>query len=396
MSVNWPGRHTSATCEQESSVGRLIVVEDLGRAEVRGQGGQSMRVLQVLEGLRRLGHEPVFLEFLPRQPDAASIQYFAETIEKWWSAGAAALVVESPLASVYGLGIEEIQLAAANAEAVLTIAAHYRRDFWPLVDQVRPRILFEQDPGYTHIWAAGGDPTAIFGAHDIYFTVGANVGTSRSAIPTSGIDWHPLWNPVVLEWWDHTRPVTRDRFTSIADWRGYGYLEFEGASLGPKAEEFRRFMQLPHLAGESLELVLNIAPDDPDLELLRRNGWCIESPDVVWSPDMYRDYVFASTGEFSCAKGGYVGTRSGWFSDRSACYLAAGRPVVVQATGFEDVLPTGEGLFAVSTPEEAAEAIRAVRSDYSRHAHAARKIAREFFDSDVVLAEMLRQAGVES
>lgn len=373
---------------------RIIVVEDLGRAEVRGQGGQSMRVLQVLEGLRRLGHDPIFLEFLPTQPDSSSIQYFAETINKWWRADRSALVVESPLSSVFGLSIAEIEKAANEADAVLTIAAHYRPDFWPLVDQIRPRILFEQDPGYTHIWAAGGDPASIFGSHDIYFTVGANVGTSRSGIPTSGIQWHPLWNPVVLPWWSPGRPVERDRFTTIADWRGYGYLDFEGESLGPKAEEFRKFIELPRLVGESLELVLNIAPNDPDLELLGEQGWRVESPALVWSPEMYRDYVSSCAGEFSCAKGGYVGTRSGWFSDRSACYLAAGRPVIVQSTGFEDVLPTGEGLFAVSSAEEASEAIRAVRADYARHSRAASEIAREFFDSDTVMARMLEVAGV--
>jgi hypothetical protein len=180
----------------------------------------------------------------------------------------------------------------------------------------------------------------------------------------------------------------------VADWRGYGYLEFEGQLLGPKAEEFRKFIRLPDLAGEPVEITLNIDPADPDLAYLREHGWQIERPDVVSTPEMYRDYVASSLGEFSCAKGGYVGTRGGWFSDRSACYLAAGRPVVLQATGFADLLPTGRGLFSVATVEEAAEAVRAIRRDYALHAAAARAIARDHLDSDKVIGDVLARAGI--
>src|SRR5262249_55536837 len=161
--------------------------------------------------------------------------------------------------------------------------------------------------------------------------------------------------------------VLRDRFTTIADWRGYGYLEFEDQVLGPKAEEFRKFLTLPRLAGERVEICILIDPEDPDVDELTAHGWLLEDTSVVASPALYRDYLAGSVGEFSCTKGGYVGTHSGWFSDRSANYLACGRPVVLQATGFEELLPTGAGLFAVSTPEEAAEAVREVRRDYARH-----------------------------
>src|SRR5262249_11155192 len=192
---------------------------------------------------------------------------------------------------------------------------------------------------------------------------GGSVGRARCRLPTLGIRWRRTWNPGVLDWWPPGRPVTRDRFTTVADWRGYGYLQFEGQILGPKCEEFRRFLDLPRLAGEEVEIALNIDANDPDLADLRAHGWRVESPEVVATPALYRDYVAGSAGELSCVKGGYAGTRCGWFSDRSACYLAAGRPVVLQATGFEDLLPTGKGLFAVQTPGEAAEALRAVRRD---------------------------------
>jgi hypothetical protein len=186
----------------------------------------------------------------------------------------------------------------------------------------------------------------------------------------------------------------KDRFTTVADWRSYGYLEFEGRVLGPKADEFRKFIELPSLTGETVELTLNIDPQDPDLTYLRNHGWRVEGPEVVSTPALYRDYVTGSAGEFSCVKGGYAGTRGGWFSDRSACYLAAGRPVILQATGFEDLLPTGAGLFAVRTVEEAAAAIQAVRRDYARHSAAARALAREHLDSGRVLRRLLHEAGL--
>src|SRR5206468_9253414 len=129
--------------------------------------------------------------------------------------------------------------------------------------------------------------------------------------------------------------------------------------------------------------------EDPDRALLRDHGWRIEGPQAVGTPALYRDYVAGSAGEFSCVKGGYAGTRGGWFSDRSACYLAAGRPVVLQATGFADLLPTGKGLFSVATPEEAAEAIRAIRRDPRLHSEAARRIARDHFAAERVVPSLL-------
>jgi hypothetical protein len=379
-------------------VATVIVVSDLAEPASIGRGGLSMYLLQWLHGLELLGHEVLFLEFLKKDPgesSAAVVRYFDDTVAKWWHPKQSALLLASSGRSLSGLAAEEVARTARRAAAVFTIAAPYRRAPYPLVDHVRPRILIEQDPGYTHLWAAGGDPSEIFGEHDLYSTVGGNIGRPGCALPTLGIRWHTTWNPVVLDWWSPGRPVTRDRFTTVADWRGYGYLEFEGRVLGPKAEEFRKFSTLPRLVGESVEIALNIDPEDPDREWLRGQGWQIEGPQAVASPDDYRRYVEHSRGEFSCAKGGYVGTRCGWFSDRSACYLAAGRPVVLQSTGFEDHLPTGEGLFAVATVEEAAEAVRAIRSDYERHAAAARRIAEEYFDSGLILAQLLAEAQVK-
>jgi len=373
----------------------LIVVEDLAAPASLGRGGHSMYVMQWLQGFERLGHRVIFLEFLKEDPGearAAVVRYFGETVAAWWRTDRSALLIEPSLESLYGLQADDVARLAREAAAVVSLAAHYRRKPFPLVGAIRPRILIEQDPGYTHLWAAGGDPTDIYGVQDLYFTVGGNIGSPRCSLPTLGIRWRPTWNPVILDWWAPARPVTRDRFTTAADWRSYGYLEFEGQVLGPKAEEFRKFIELPSLAGEPLEIALNIDRDDPDAALLHEHGWRLEPPSVISTPALYRDYVAGSAGEFSCVKGGYAGTRCGWFSDRSACYLAAGRPVVLQATGFADLLPTGKGLFSVASAAEAAEAIRAIRRDYALHSKAARSIAREHFDSHKVIGDILRQA----
>jgi hypothetical protein len=369
---------------------RLIVIEDLAGPSVAGRGGHAMHVLQILEGLRRLGHDVLFLEFLEERPAPEAAAAFGATLGD----RPGALLDAATGERFAGLPRENVAAFAAGAHAVISLAAHYRREPWPLLETVRPRILIETDPGYTHLWTADGDPLDIFGEHDVHFTVGMNVGTPRSPIPTCGIEWRPLLPPVVLDWWLADAALERDRFTTVGAWRDYGYLEFDGETFGPKVEEFAKFMELPRVAGEELELTLAIEPEDPDREVLLANGWRLEPPSLVDTPLRYRDYVAGSLGEFSCAKGGYVGTRSGWFSDRSACYLAAGRPVVLQSTGFEDILPVGEGAFAVRDVGEAAAAIAEIRGDYARHARGARELAREFFDAERLLSRMLEESGL--
>jgi hypothetical protein len=376
----------------------VIVLSDIASAASIGRGGVAMYELQWLHGLERRGHRVLSVEFLQAHADSreARARYYRDTISTWWHPEQCALILEESSESLYGLDAGRVACLASEADAVFTLAARYRREPFPLIDKIRPRILIEQDPAYTHLWAAEGDPAEIFGEHDFYYTVGTLIGSPSCSVPTLGISWRPIWNPVVLEWWAGEWPLTRGCFTTVGDWNSYGYLEFQGEVLGPKAEEFRKFVHLPRLVGEPVELALCIDADHPDRDYLHQFGWKIENPEVVRTPGQYRDYVAGSAAEFSCAKGGYAGTHCGWFSDRSACYLAAGRPVVLQATGFEDVLPTGEGLFAVSTAEEAAEAIRAIRRDYALHRAAARALAQEYFDSDKVLSDLLVDAGLQA
>ncbi|MCU1427910.1 MAG: hypothetical protein JWL83_1910 [Actinomycetia bacterium] len=373
----------------------LIVVEDMAAPSVVRRGGQALMVLQHLQGLARLGHRVLFVEFLDAEPDPSAVGWFEDVMRDWWSIDQSALLVAPSYESRAGVSASDVAAAASDADAVITISAHYRREPWPFIDQVRPRILIDEDPAYTHLWAEGSDPVDIFGEHDVYFTVGGNVGSSRSRLPLLGIDWHTTWNPVVLDLWPTTIAMRNARFGTVAGLRDYGWLDFEDACFGPKVEELRKFASLPKLTGESFEILADLEPDDPDRQEFEAAGWIFGSPERVAQPSMYQDYVRGGAGEFSVAKGGYVGTHSGWFSDRSAAYLASGRPVVVQATGFEDLLPVGEGLFAVDDVDAAAAAIVAVRRDPGRHAAAARRIAEQHFDSNRILTTILATAGVD-
>lgn len=357
-----------------------------------GRGGHIMFILQWLEGLKRLGHEVLYYDKACDRPEATTL--FADTMERWWNPTLSAAVLPSGKAT-YGLNASEVERFGRDAAAIISFSCTFGAEPEPWLADVRPRVLIDTDPGFNHVWASKGNPDDIFGRHDFYFTVGANVGTSRCSVPTFGIEWQPIWNPVVLDWWCPSRPITRDRFTTVASWWDNAYQEFEGKIWGPKAEQIRRFVTLPQILGEQIEIALDTAPNDQEVPHLESHGWVIKSPKaVVASPGSYRDYLSGSTGEFSCAKGLYVGTKCGWFSDRSSCYLAAGRPVVVQGTGFSDVLPTGEGLFSVDTVDEAANAIRMIRRDYRRHATAARNLARQYFDSHRLLSRLLEHIGV--
>jgi hypothetical protein len=357
-----------------------------------GRGGHIMYVLQWLEGLRRLGHEVLYYDKGDGKEQA--IHLFASIMKQWWHASLCALVHPSGK-SLYGLEISEIQKFGQQAVAIISLGCTFEPDPEPWLKNVHPRILIEQDPGFSHTWACKASPGEIFGVHDIYFTVGPLLGTADCSLPTFGINWLPLWNPVIIDWWNPAHPITRKYFTTVAGWWGNEYNEFEGKMWGPKAEQIKHFISLPALIGNKVGIALESTPNDPEITVLQNHGWLIEQPQMVIADSVaYSNYISSSEGEFSCAKGLYVGTKCGWFSDRSSCYLAAGRPVVVQDTGFQKLLPTGNGLFAVNSVEEAAEAIRSIKKDYTHHAKSAREIALEHFDSTRILSKMLEIVGI--
>ena len=222
------------------------------------------------------------------------------------------------------------------------------------------------------------------------------MGKPDCTVPTCGLSWITTLQPIVLSDWPIANGVRHDALTTIGNWRGYGSIEYEGVFYGQKAHSLRQFIDLPKLTDEKFSLALAIHREEQnDLAALQTNGWELLDPvQVASTPSRYRQFIQTSKAEFGIAKSGYVASRCGWFSDRSICYLASGRPVMAQETGFSRYLPTGEGLFSFETKEDVLAGIDEVNRDYARHLRAARAIAEEYFDSDKVLSRLLQAVGV--
>jgi hypothetical protein len=262
----------------------------------------------------------------------------------------------------------------------------------------RPAAYVDIDPAVTQIKAAAGDVLlrAILDEHAHLFTYGENVGTARSPLPTGGYVWHPTRAPVALELWrDAGAPGAA--YTTVGKWNATGRdLVFRGETFHwRKRTEWLRCLDLPARTGAAFELAMDVESVPGDVAKLAAHGWHVVDPLAVSTdPWRYRDYVRGSRGEFTVAKDVNVRLRSGWFSDRAACYLAAGRPAVEQDTAFGDVLPLGPGLHAFRTEAEAAAAVRTIEADYERASRHAADVAREYFAADRVLAKLLRVAGL--
>ncbi len=230
--------------------------------------------------------------------------------------------------------------------------------------------------------------------HDVYASVGLNLGASDCPLPTCGISWHTTLPPVVLAEWT-TTAAAGAAYSTVADWRGYSPVQWRGVWYGQKAEEFMRVIDLPRRVAAPLEICLAIHPDEPDRAALEQHGWRLVAPQIhAATVDSYRSYIRAARGEFTVVKHGYAAGRTGWFSDRSACYLGAGRPVIVQDTGIGRYVPTGAGVLTFTDIESAAAALTEVERNYAHHAAAAFGFAAEHLDANRVLPRLLQLAGL--
>jgi hypothetical protein len=263
-----------------------------------------------------------------------------------------------------------------------------------LLKSIPIRVYLDLDPAFNQLWNEEGVDMR-FAGHTHFVTIGLGIGEAGCLVPTCGLEWLKTLQPIVLEHWDPAERVDYDALTTVGNWRGYGSIEHEGMHFGQKAHSLREFFDLPAQTHESFVLALSIHPEETkDLTALAKNGWRLIDPTrVAGSPGAYREFVQASKAEFGIAKSGYVVSRSGWFSDRSVCYLASGRPVIAQETGFSRHLPTGEGLFAFTNSADVVQATEAVRADYKKQAAKARSLAEEYFDSAKVLPKLLQQIG---
>lgn len=262
----------------------------------------------------------------------------------------------------------------------------------------RPAVYVDIDPGVTQIRAAEGDTLlrAILDEHVAFFTVGENIGTPRSSLPTGGYTWQPTRSPVAVDLWQGD-DTPGGAYTTIGTWNTTDRDLTWGGQVYTwrKRLEWMQFLALPGRTGCSYEIAMNVDAVPGDLAILSQHGWSVRDPrEVSADPWGYREFIRASRGEFTVAKDLNVRLRSGWFSDRAACYLAAGRPVVEQDTAFGDVLPLGPGLHAFRTLDEAVAATAVIESDYAAARAHARDVAREYLAGDRVLGAMLHAIGL--
>lgn len=366
------------------------------------QGGAAWAVLQYVIGLSRLGHQVSFVESIgpgALQPHGATLaesinaRYFDAVVERHGLAehGAALLLAGSRQA--YGCTYERVRQIAADADLLINISGLLEDE--ALLDAIDHRLYLDLDPGFTQWWQAVDGIDMRFDEHTHLATIGQAIGSPDCSVPDCGRHWITTTQPVVLSEWPKMRGDSGEALTTVGNWRSYGSVQHDGVLYGQKVHSFRPFYSLPARTTQPFLLALAIHPDEAaDLKALDDNGWRRCDPALVAAtPWDYQQFIQRSMGEFGIAKSGYVKSRCGWFSDRSVCYLASGRPVLAQGTGFDSFLPTGHGLFRFDSIADVLEGIDAIRAGYERHAAAARDLAEAHFDSAKVLTRLLDQVG---
>jgi hypothetical protein len=381
---------------------RIMIAGKMG-GPVLGYGGNTWAFLQYLLGFRRLGFETYYVEHRSAsecvdeagRPAAfsasANARYVSWLMERF-ALGEHLAFLEWEGEGHVGLSPAEVEKLAPEVDLLINLSGHLHLP--SVLSKVRRRLYLDLDPGYTQIWQEGYGIDMNLRGHDVYVTVGLNLGHSDCPLPQCGIDWERTLPPVVLSEW-RTAVPPGVAYSTVADWYGFRQVEWGGVWYGQKGEEFLRIIELPQRVSVPLELCLFIHADEPARVTLEEHGWRLVSPQYhAATPDTYRHYIWEARGELTCVKHGYAAGRTGWFSDRSACYLAAGRPVIVQDTGLERYVPTGAGLLTFTDLDSVTEALERVEHDYAQHAAAATEFARAYLDSDRVLPHLLQLASV--
>lgn len=377
---------------------RMTVMVSGMVAGTPGQAGASWSVLQWVLGLRRLGHRAVLVEEIARQAvvpagvplgRSRNARYFLETTARLGIADDACLMV-SETGETLGMSPEAVVRAAGESECLLNTSGTLQDP--KILERIPVRAYLDVDPGFTQLWDLQGHDLGI-DRHNRLVTVGMSVGRPGCPVPTQNRNWIRTLPPVVLEHWPVVEAAPTRPISTVVNWRGYGSVEHEGVFYGQKVHSFRELFALPGLTGRNFELACAIDPEETgDLEQLRQNGWSLVDPSkVAASAGDYRRFIGESRAEINVAKDGYVKSNSGWFSDRSACYLASGRPVIAQDTGLPAEVPAGEGFLTFDTLAAAAKCIGKVGDDYPRHCRAARAFAEEHLDSRRVLGRVLEE-----
>ncbi|MBV9464341.1 MAG: hypothetical protein JO317_08950 [Verrucomicrobiae bacterium] len=393
---------------------KIVLMGFMSRIPVAGVVWQH---LHYVAGFRKVGCEVIYLEdtlswpYDARQLDqvedptvaAEFTKAMAERFHFRWGFRAS---YREP-AETFGMSDADFVRAIQDADAVLNICG--AQELTERVRKAKCLVYVESDPGVEQIKLAKKtqDTIDFLSAHHARFTFGENLGQADCPVPmVEGFSWHPTRQPIVTEWWRPEKRRAKDgrepfRFTSVANWetKGKDIVWKNKVYYWSKTFEFLKFADVPravaHRSPIAWELATDMRQDPASLELFGRQGWKLESPhEMSADPFLYQRYVQGSDAEWTVAKDQYVRWNTGWFSDRSACYLAAGLPVITQNTGFSKIIPVGEGLFDFRGVPEIQTAVDIILSDPAKHSKAASDLAREYFEAEKVCAGMLERLGL--
>jgi hypothetical protein len=350
--------------------------------------------------LRRLGCEVYWLEAVGEagEQDTAALAIFRARMRRY-GLHDKFILYAAPAGCARRAPLRFLETNRAEAEDILAQAELFLNFHYAIHPGVLARFrrtaLVDIDPGLLQFWMSRGQLNVP--RHDLYFTIGETVGKPGAQIPDCSVPWIYFRPPVCLETWPYTFDLASDTFTTISNWdSSHWVVDAEQVYDNSKRVSFLELAELPHLTDQALELALLIGSerDLAEKQEMERRGWRIRhSSEVAGSPEAYQGYIQHSRGEFSCAKRSCREFQNAWVSDRTLCYLASGKPVVVQDTGPSAFLPNGEGMFRFSTPQDAVEAFAAINADYERHCREARAVAETYFDATRTLANVLGAAG---
>jgi hypothetical protein len=379
---------------------RVIVLGWLIRGPA---GGIAWHYLNYVLGLAELGHDVYYIEDsgdVPACYDAGMRSpgtdpnyglHFAALAFNRLGLGDCWAYYDAPTKEWKGPRTHDARELCRSADLIINVSAANPLRDW--LAEVPARVLIDTDPGFTQIRNLT-DPNfrRLCEAHSALFSFGENIGKPCSAVPDDGFRWQATRQPVSADAWPSTPPPRHGRYTSVLTWESADVYEYTGVRVaGIKSELFHPYRTLPQRLGPIFELA--VRGSMAALEDLRDAGWTIGDVDAIANdPWSYQAFIQASKAEFGIAKSGYVVTRSGWFSERSAVYLTTGRPVLAQDTGFPEWLPCGAGVFAFSSPEDVVQTIADIDSNYEMHCRAARDIAETYFAARRVLAPLIETA----
>lgn len=295
-------------------------------------------------------------------------------------------------AATEGMSFDEAVSEAESADVLVNVGGKLKTR--ALLDRIGCKVFVDLAPARTQAYESEYGVDQGLSIHDHFFTVGLNVGDPECVIPTCGVEWHGWMHPVPLSLWPPAIDEGAARFSTISGWAGKETFVLDGRYSGEKSNQWHAFADVPLRARQEMEIALRL-PDgyDADAEMMRAKGWTVSDPLDLHGLADYQRYIRSARGEFTVANQRYTEYRSGWFSERSARYLASGKPVIMQSTGFEDHVPAGKGFLVYTDVDEAVAALEAVNADYPAHCEAARRLAEERFDGTMLLASMLEIAG---